>query len=122
MTILIEFFYSSIFILSQSITITWANYAFIDPNNPIVQTQFGPVKGAKYVPSQSLISNRIFDGISYVQFIGIPYAAPPTGVNRFRVTLNSFQLAKIPMIVLLISLQDHLQNGLRNLIALATIK
>ncbi|KAH7637583.1 lipase-like protein [Dermatophagoides farinae] len=58
---------------------------FFDPNNPIVQTQYGPVLGSKFTPSQSFTNNRPYtNGLSFVQFIGIPYGAPPVGVNRFR--------------------------------------
>lgn len=53
----------------------------LDPNNPIVQTKWGPVRGTIYKPSHSLF-NRPFQ---IVQFVGVPYASPPTGTNRFRV-------------------------------------
>ncbi|XP_027202264.2 esterase-5B-like [Dermatophagoides pteronyssinus] len=58
---------------------------FFDPNDPIVQTNFGPVRGEKFQPGQSFQNNRPYaNGLSYVQFIGIPYGAPPVGENRFR--------------------------------------
>ena len=64
---------------------------FFDPNNPIVQTQYGPVLGSKFTPSQSFTNNRPYiNGLSFVQFIGIPYGAPPVGVNRFRVSFCYF--------------------------------
>lgn len=63
---------------------------FFDPNDPIVQTNFGPVRGEKFQPGQSFQNNRPYaNGLSYVQFIGIPYGAPPVGENRFRVSFCS---------------------------------
>lgn len=62
-------------------------YTFIDVNNPVVQTQFGPVRGARYQLASPLNSKLASQNI--VAFIGIPYAAPPTGANRFGVSIPS---------------------------------
>ena len=39
---------------------------------PVVQTEHGPVRGAVHVLKRT------------TDFLGIPFAAPPTGANRFR--------------------------------------
>ena len=74
-------------LLSLCVTLAFgvanAVYTFIDINNPVVQTTYGPVRGAKYQLSQTL-SNRVLNQ-NILAFIGIPYGAPPTGVNRFKV-------------------------------------
>ena len=62
---------------------SYGGNAYIDINNPVVQTTYGPIRGARYQLSQPL-SNRN-PNLNVVQFIGVPYAQAPTGVNRFRV-------------------------------------
>lgn len=52
----------------------------IDANNPIVQTQYGQIRGKPFQFSSSINTQR-----TVVQFIGVPYARPPTGVDRFMV-------------------------------------
>lgn len=49
--------------------------------SPIVQTSFGKVVG-------SISSSRT--GKEYYEYLGIPYALPPVGKNRFEVTLVVF--------------------------------
>lgn len=51
--------------------------AQIDPNNPVVTTNYGRIRGSTI---------DIGDGKSVYAFIGIPYAASPTRGNRFRVS------------------------------------
>jgi hypothetical protein len=54
--------------------------AVIDYENPLAQTVFGQVRGRKYTFSSS-------GGVKNVAaFIGIPYARPPTGADRFAVS------------------------------------
>ncbi len=55
----------------------------IDYDNPIVDTLYGQVRGKPYIYSSSETARHA------VAFIGVPYANPPTGINRFRVS-NKF--------------------------------
>lgn len=50
---------------------------FLDPNNPIVTTSHGRVRG---------IIQDVGEGKSALSFIGIPFAAPPIRGLRFRVS------------------------------------
>ena len=52
----------------------------IDAQNPVVQTRFGLVRGSKYT-----VTTQRKQVYNFIQFIGIPYAAAPTGSLRFRV-------------------------------------
>lgn len=64
--------------------------AQIDASNPVVQTLYGPVRGQTYQLSQRLTPTQ--RGTTFLSFIGVPYGAPPTGANRFGVSLVPFEL------------------------------
>ncbi len=55
--------------------------AVIDYKNPIAQTVYGQIRGKPYTYTTTGTSNAR----QVVAFIGVPYARPPTGVNRFLV-------------------------------------
>jgi carboxylesterase type B len=55
----------------------------LDPNNPLATTGFGRIRGSV---------QDIGDGKTILSFIGIPFAAPPTRGNRFRVSPTLFRL------------------------------
>ena len=50
-----------------------------------VETNSGPLRGKLY-ENRSKFNKRSINA-----FIGIPYANPPVGVNRFKVCLNYFK-------------------------------
>ena len=54
----------------------------IDYNNPIAQTAYGQVRGKQYLYSSNGTGITVRQ---VVAFIGVPYARPPVGVNRFLV-------------------------------------
>lgn len=87
------------------------NSVIIDYNNPTVVTSYGTVKG------------RTLDGISsinrrYVQFIGVPYARPPTGSDRFQVIVSTLKDQRLSTLLSfnLVTLQNLLQSCLHWLI------
>ena len=67
------------------------NCVNINPDNPVVTTRYGQVRGRSYQNSGS--SGPGITQKPYVQFIGIPYAKAPTGGLRFMVR-NNFSLNK----------------------------
>ena len=68
------------------------NCVNINPDNPVVTTRYGQVRGRSYQNSGS--SGPGITQKPYVQFIGIPYAKAPTGGLRFMVRNNNFLLNK----------------------------
>ena len=68
------------------------NCVTINPENPVVTTRYGQVRGRSYQNSGS--SGPGITQKPYVQFIGIPYAKAPTGGLRFMVRNNNFLLNK----------------------------
>ena len=67
------------------------NCVNINPDNPVVTTRYGQVRGRSYQNSGS--SGPGITQKPYVQFIGIPYAKAPTGGLRVMVR-NNFSLNK----------------------------
>ncbi|XP_064020878.1 neuroligin-1 isoform X2 [Pogoniulus pusillus] len=49
----------------------------LDDTNPVVTTNFGKIRGIK-----KELNNEILGPV--IQFLGVPYAAPPTGEHRFQ--------------------------------------
>ncbi|XP_047915494.1 neuroligin-1 isoform X2 [Anser cygnoides] len=49
----------------------------LDDTNPVVTTNFGKIRGIK-----KELNNEILGPV--IQFLGVPYAAPPTGERRFQ--------------------------------------
>lgn len=49
----------------------------LDENDPVVTTTYGKLRGVK-----KELNNEILGPV--VQFLGVPYAAPPTGERRFQ--------------------------------------
>lgn len=49
----------------------------LDDTDPVVTTNFGKVRGMK-----KELNNEILGPV--IQFLGVPYAAPPTGERRFQ--------------------------------------
>ncbi|XP_043926073.1 neuroligin-1 isoform X2 [Protopterus annectens] len=49
----------------------------LDENDPVVTTNYGKLRGVK-----KELSNEILGPV--IQFLGVPYAAPPTGERRFQ--------------------------------------
>ncbi|TRZ22994.1 hypothetical protein HGM15179_004033 [Zosterops borbonicus] len=49
----------------------------LDDTNPVVTTNFGKIRGIK-----KELNNEILGPV--IQFLGVPYAAPPTGDRRFQ--------------------------------------
>ncbi|XP_035413187.1 neuroligin-1 isoform X2 [Cygnus atratus] len=49
----------------------------VDDTNPVVTTNFGKIRGIK-----KELNNEILGPV--IQFLGVPYAAPPTGERRFQ--------------------------------------
>uniref|UniRef100_A0A8C5X1G4 Neuroligin 1 n=1 Tax=Malurus cyaneus samueli TaxID=2593467 RepID=A0A8C5X1G4_9PASS len=49
----------------------------LDDTNPVVTTNFGKIRGVK-----KELNNEILGPV--IQFLGVPYAAPPTGERRFQ--------------------------------------
>lgn len=49
----------------------------LDENDPVVTTSYGKLRGVK-----KELNNEILGPV--VQFLGVPYAAPPTGERRFQ--------------------------------------
>lgn len=61
----------------------------LDPNLPVVTTSYGRIRGSV---------QDIGDGKSVLSFIGIPFAAPPTRGNRFRVSFSfSLKMSSLQM-------------------------
>ncbi|CAL1593106.1 unnamed protein product [Knipowitschia caucasica] len=54
-----------------------ANAEKLDENDPVVTTVYGRLRGIK-----KELNNEILGPV--VQFLGVPYAAPPTGERRFQ--------------------------------------
>ena len=65
------------------------NSAVIDYSNPVVQTNSGQIRGKPYTWQTTGTSPAVRQ---VVEFIGIPYARPPTGYDRFRVSHNNFPI------------------------------
>ena len=59
--------------------------AIIDYTNPVAQTAYGQIRGKPY----TYASTGTGASRQVVAFIGVPYARPPTGYDRFLVSLNS---------------------------------
>ena len=68
------------------------NCVNINPDNPVVTTRYGQVRGTPYQNSGS--GGPGITQKPYVQFIGIPYAKAPTGSLRFMVKYNNFSFKK----------------------------
>ena len=62
--------------------LTHVRAQFMDPNLPVVTTNYGRIRG---------LVKDIGEGKSILSFIGIPFAAPPTRGNRFRVCFIPFE-------------------------------
>ncbi|KAM8873999.1 neuroligin-1 isoform 1-T2 [Spinachia spinachia] len=62
-------------LLQASPTAVWAQK--LDENDPVVTTVYGKLRGVK-----KELNNEILGPV--VQFLGVPYAAPPTGERRFQ--------------------------------------
>lgn len=55
-----------------------------DPNEPVlVHTKSGPVRGLR---------NTTIDRLGYISFQGIPYAQPPIGELRFKVSYIALKI------------------------------
>ena len=84
---LIFLFFSSLFVAIRGQVGGLPNS--INPADPVVNTRYGLVRGSTYRVTSQNQPGRTFQ---FLQFIGVPYAAPPTGSNRFRVSFSSFFL------------------------------
>lgn len=62
-------------LLQASPAAVWAQK--LDENDPVVTTTYGRLRGIK-----KELNNEILGPV--VQFLGVPYAAPPTGERRFQ--------------------------------------
>ncbi|RVE43337.1 hypothetical protein evm_012008 [Chilo suppressalis] len=51
-----------------------------DMSNPIVSVKQGKLKGS---------SQKLFDGSTYYSFKGVPYAQPPIGKLRFKISCQA---------------------------------
>ena len=73
---------NSVFLIVKLLVIlmTSVSAQLLDLNSATVTTSFGRIRG---------FTQDIGDGKSVLSFIGIPFAAPPTRGNRFRVSVKS---------------------------------
>ena len=79
----------------KKITLIIATYVMICSaqfDSTLVVTELGPIRGKRYESVTKFYKRQIN------AFIGIPYARPPLGVNRFRVLYN--QLYNSTMVIL----------------------
>lgn len=73
----------SSFIIQLSSATLWASQNSFEP---VVQTRYGQIRGIR-VPTRAGQLDTHF-----TQYIGVPYAQPPIGVNRFSVSNQTFHI------------------------------
>lgn len=73
----------SLFIVIYCYLLTFVGCWIVDFNNPIVHTQYGSIRG-KIDERKTKFNRR-----PICTFLSIPFARPPTGSNRFLVSITS---------------------------------
>ncbi|KAK4819628.1 hypothetical protein QYF61_008848 [Mycteria americana] len=66
-----------LYLLNENQFSTAVSSQKLDDTNPVVTTNFGKIRGIK-----KELNNEILGPV--IQFLGVPYAAPPTGERRFQ--------------------------------------